>query len=130
MYKRFYVTRELKPDRGIVFHHNLFERCFTLEARRTSAYFQFILQIPKRYASLRNSYLSTYMGESLLRFASMIIPAALNKRSTAVDVAEGVRYLFENGFCKNKSITVVIYTSSPGQSEPFPQAPLPRSLPH
>ena len=39
------------------------KRCFTLEARRTSAYFQFILQIPKRYASLRKSNLSTYLGE-------------------------------------------------------------------
>ena len=109
MYKRFYVTRELKPDRGIVFHHNLFERCFTLEARRTSAYFQFILQIPKRYASLRKSNLSTYLGKSLLRFASIIIPAALNKRSTAVDVAGGVRYRStEDGEIGSGNLTSVI----------------------
>ena len=109
MYKRFYVTWELKPDRGIVFHHNLFERCFTLEARRTSAYFQFILQIPKRYASLRKSNLSTYLGKSLLRFASIIIPAALNKRSTAVDVAGGVRYRStEDGEIGSGNLTSVI----------------------
>ena len=46
--------------------------------------------------------MSTNLGDSLFLLVSMINPAALNNRSTAVEVAGGVRYLVEKDWVKGK----------------------------
>ena len=53
------------------------------------------LQLPSKKASRKKRMWSTQDGSSLLRFASRMSPAAENRRSTAVEVAGGVKYLYK-----------------------------------
>ena len=52
------------------------------------------LHVPSKKASRKNRMWSTQAGSSLLLFASRMSPAAENRRSTAVDVAGAVKYLY------------------------------------
>ena len=52
------------------------------------------LHVPSKKASRKNRMWSTQAGSSLLLFASRMSPTAENRRSTAVDVAGAVKYLY------------------------------------
>jgi hypothetical protein len=63
----------------------------------TSHYHHCRVQVPRRKASRRNKMWSSVSGLSRFLLASIIRPAALKRRSTAVLVAGGVKYLENEG---------------------------------